>query len=182
MNAPGEDVVVIHIGEHDIRVPVRYEEDGFVLTLPTGSVAASGRLLDGGKLRATVGARRLHADMVRDGYELDVFYSGQHLRVRCEDRDQPGIREDTGPGLLVAPMPGRVISVLVDRDSSVEKGQALMVIEAMKMEHTIRAPVDGTVTAVSFGEGDLVEEGVELLAIAPAFEISATYRTARTSK
>jgi len=43
-----------------------------------------------------------------------------------------------------------------------------MVIEAMKMEHTIHAPVDGTVTAVSFGEGDLVEEGVELLVIAPA--------------
>jgi 3-methylcrotonyl-CoA carboxylase alpha subunit len=65
-------------------------------------------------------------------------------------------------------MPGRVIAVLVDRDSSVEKGQALMVIEAMKMEHTIHAPVDGTVTAVSFDEGDLVEEGVELFTIAPA--------------
>lgn len=96
------------------------------------------------------------------------FFFGQHLRVRCEDRDQPGIREDAASGLLVAPMPGRVASVLVDRDCSVEKGQALMVIEAMKMEHTIHALVDGTVTAVSFGEGDLVEEGVEPLVIAPA--------------
>jgi 3-methylcrotonyl-CoA carboxylase alpha subunit len=67
-------------------------------------------------------------------------------------------------------MPGRVISVLVDRDSIVETGQALMVIEAMKMEHTIHALVDGTVTAVSFREGDLVEEGVELLVIEPATE------------
>ena len=58
-----------------------------------------------------------------------------------------------------------MISVLVDADSGVRKGQALMVIEAMKMEHTIHAPADGTVTAVAFGEGDLVEEGVELLAI-----------------
>ncbi len=167
-NAPGEDVVVLHIGERDIRVPVRYEGDGFVLTLPASTVAAHGRLLDNGEMRATIGARRLHVDVVRDDNNLDVFFAGKHLRVRCEDRDQPGIREDAASGLLVAPMPGRVISVLVDRDSSVEKGQALMVIEAMKMEHTIHAPVDGTVTAVSFGEGDLVEEGVELLVIAPA--------------
>ncbi|GMQ75763.1 MAG: acetyl/propionyl/methylcrotonyl-CoA carboxylase subunit alpha [Gammaproteobacteria bacterium] len=167
-NAPGEDVVVLHVGEHDIRVPVRYEEDGFVLTLATGNVAARGRLLDDGELRATIGTRRLHVDVVRDGNELDVFFPGQHLRARCQDRDQPGVREDAGSGLLVAPMPGRVISVLVDRDANVEKGQALMIIEAMKMEHTIHAPVDGTVTAVSFAEGDLVEEGAELLAVVPA--------------
>jgi 3-methylcrotonyl-CoA carboxylase alpha subunit len=96
------------------------------------------------------------------------------IATRCEDRDHPGIHEDTASGLLVAPMPGRVIAVLVDRNSSVQKGQALMVIEAMKMEHTIHAPAAGTVTAVSFGEGDLVEEGVELLAIAPAGETEQT--------
>ena len=168
LNAPGEDVVVLHVGERDIRVPIRCEGDGFVLTLPTGAVAAHGRLLDDRGLRATIGAQRLHADVVRDGNDLDVFFSGRHMRVRCEDRDQPGTREDAASGLLVAPMPGRVISVLVERDSSVAKGQALMVIEAMKMEHTIQAPVEGTVTAVAFREGDLVEEGVELLAITPA--------------
>ena len=58
-NAAGEDVVVLHIGERDVRVPVRYDEDGFVLTLPTGIVVARGRLLDNGELRATIGARRL---------------------------------------------------------------------------------------------------------------------------
>ena len=167
-NVLAEDIVVLHVGERDIRVPVRYEEDGFVLALATGSVGARGRLLDNGELRVTIGARRLQVDVVRDGHDLDVFYSGRHLRVRCEDRDRPSAREDAGTGLMVAPMPGRVIAVLVDRDSNVEKGQALMVIEAMKMEHTIHAPVDGTVTAVSFDEGDLVEEGVELFTIAPA--------------
>jgi len=167
-NAPGEDVVVLHVDERDVRVPVRYEGDGFVLTLPTGAIAAHGRLLDNGELRAVIGARQFHVDVVRDGNDLDVFFTGKHLRVRCEDRDHPGVHEDVASGLLVAPMPGRVISVLVDRDSIVETGQALMVIEAMKMEHTIHAPVDGTVTAISFGEGDLVEEGVELLEIIAA--------------
>jgi 3-methylcrotonyl-CoA carboxylase alpha subunit len=166
--APGEDVIVIHIGERKCRIAVRYEADGFGLMLPSGPVAARGRLLDDGRLTASIGNRQLHADVVRDGNDLDVFFAGQHLRVRCEDRDQPGAPEDVVSGRLVAPMPGRVISVLVDRNSNVHKGQALMVIEAMKMEHTIHAPADGTVTAVSFGEGDVVEEGVELLAITPS--------------
>ena len=116
-------------------------------------------------LIANFGTRRLRAEVLRDVNDLDLFYSGQHLRVRSADRDRPATRKDAAAGLLVAPMPGRVIAVLVNRDASIEKGQALMVIEAMKMEHTIHAPADGTVTAVCFGEGDLVEEGVELLSI-----------------
>jgi 3-methylcrotonyl-CoA carboxylase alpha subunit len=167
LNASGEDVVVLYIGERACRVPVRYEADGFVLTLQSGAVVANGRLLGGGQLIATIGNRRLRADVVRDGNILDVFVSGSQLRVRCENRDKPGARDDAVSGLLVAPMPGRVISVLVERNSSVEKGQALIVIEAMKMEHTIRAPTDGTVTAISYAEGDLVDEGVELLTLAP---------------
>jgi len=171
LNVPGEDVVVVHLGEREVRVPVVYESDGFLLTLPSGQISAHGRLLDDGhddgRLLATLGSRRLRADVIRDGEDLDVFFSGAHVRMRCEDRDQPALRHEAAAGRLVAPMPGRVIAVLVDRDACVEKGQALMVIEAMKMEHTIHAPADGKVTAVSFGEGDLVEEGVELLAITP---------------
>ena len=155
------------MGKRECRVPVRYEDSGFTLMLPSGNILASGHLQDDGQLTATIGDRRLRADVVREGNNLDIFFAGQHLRMACEDRDQPAGRHDSVSGLLVAPMPGRVISVLVDSDSSVEKGQALMVIEAMKMEHTIHAPANGTVTAVSYGEGDLVEEGVELLAISP---------------
>ena len=165
LNAPGEDVIVIDIGDREYRVLARYAADGFTLSLPSGAVPVRGRLLDNGRLTATVSDRQLHADVVRDGNHLDVFYAGRHQRMRCQDRDQPGAHEDNASGRLVAPMPGRVISVLVDRDAEVEKGQALMVIEAMKMEHTINAPADGIVTALSFAEGDLVDEGVELLVI-----------------
>jgi 3-methylcrotonyl-CoA carboxylase alpha subunit len=167
LNAPGEDIVVLFIGEREYRVPVRYQAGGFALTLPSGNVEASGRLLDGGALVATIGNRQLRADVVRDGNSLEVFLPGSHLRVRCEDRDRPGSRDESVSGLLLAPMPGRVISVLVKPDSSVAKGQALMIIEAMKMEHTIRAPSDGTVSTIAYAEGDLVDEGVELLTLAP---------------
>ena len=64
-------------------------------------------------------------------------------------------------------MPGRVISVLVQPGDDVAKGQPLMIIEAMKMEHTIRAPGNATVATLTYAEGDLVDEGVELLTLTP---------------
>ena len=63
-------------------------------------------------------------------------------------------------------MPGRVIQLLVGVGDLVRRGELLMIIEAMKMEHVVAAPVDGTVEAVRFAVGDLVEEGAELIALA----------------
>jgi 3-methylcrotonyl-CoA carboxylase alpha subunit len=63
----------------------------------------------------------------------------------------------------MAPMPGSVVEVLVQAGATVEKGAALIILEAMKMEHTIRAPSAGTVKAVFFARGDQVTEGVNLL-------------------
>ena len=66
-------------------------------------------------------------------------------------------------GRLTAPMPGKVISFAVKAGDSVSKGQALAVMEAMKMEHTIAAPADGVVAELMYGPGDQVAEGAELL-------------------
>jgi len=52
----------------------------------------------------------------------------------------------------------------------VRRGEPLMIIEAMKMEHTVAAPVDGTIEAVRFGVGDLVEEGAELITLAAPWD------------
>src|SRR6202030_4396193 len=76
--------------------------------------------------------------------------------------------EDPTAGRLTAPMPGRVTQLMGEPGTSVRRGQPLIVIEAMKMEHTVTAPADGVVEAVRFAPGDLVEEGVELIALAQA--------------
>jgi 3-methylcrotonyl-CoA carboxylase alpha subunit len=63
-------------------------------------------------------------------------------------------------------MPGRVRRVLVVGGAAVERGQPLLVLEAMKMEHSIRAPRDGVVRRVCVAEGELVDAGVELVELA----------------
>ncbi|MBL0917306.1 MAG: biotin/lipoyl-binding protein [Hydrogenophaga sp.] len=71
-------------------------------------------------------------------------------------------------GRLTAPMPGKVVSFAVKAGDAVKKGQPLAVMEAMKMEHTIAAPADGTVAELLYAPGDQVAEGAELLKLQAA--------------
>ena len=62
-------------------------------------------------------------------------------------------------------MPGKVIEIFVKPNQKVKKGDRLLILEAMKMEHTIRAPIDGVVKSIFCQTGSLVEEGSELLTL-----------------
>ena len=64
---------------------------------------------------------------------------------------------------IKTPMPGSVIKVMVSAGDVVEKGAPLMILTAMKMEHIIRAQMDGTIESVGFNEGDFVEDGKILI-------------------
>ena len=72
--------------------------------------------------------------------------------------------ENAAPGgRLTAPMPGKLVALLAQRGDVVKAGQPLALMEAMKMEHTIAAPRDGTVAELLYAVGDQVAEGAELL-------------------
>jgi biotin carboxyl carrier protein len=75
-------------------------------------------------------------------------------------RKKKGAKEE---GSLTSPMPGKVLKVFVKAGDEVKAGQSLMVMEAMKMEHTIKSAHEGVVEEVHYSEGDLVEGGVQLL-------------------
>lgn len=76
--------------------------------------------------------------------------------------------ETAGAGGLRSPMPGKIVSVFVKPGQKVAKGTPLMIMEAMKMEHTIVAPSDGAVSVVSYAVGTQIEEGVSLVEFDPA--------------
>jgi 3-methylcrotonyl-CoA carboxylase alpha subunit len=73
------------------------------------------------------------------------------------------VERERHDGGLISPMPGQVLQVMVAPGAEVKRGQPLLIVEAMKMEHTILAPMDGVVEEVCFGSGERVSEGAQLL-------------------
>lgn len=108
-----------------------------------------------------------HATVVHHATHVHVFEAGTVYVLGTDDPARYGdTSDDAHHGGLVAPMPGKIIAVDVNTGDAVKAGQRLMVMEAMKMEHAIVAPADGTVEEIFFTVGDQVEEGVELIALA----------------
>ena len=102
--------------------------------------------------------------VVVEGDDLHFWYP-HHVILSIYDPVAKVMADENPDTGLQAPMPGMVLSVLVEAGAEIESGQPLMVLEAMKMEHTIVAGHEGTVTEIFYGEGDTVTEGDELLAI-----------------
>jgi 3-methylcrotonyl-CoA carboxylase alpha subunit len=119
-----------------------------------------------GRLDIALDGVRRAVRVLEDGAALAVFIAGASWQLDEIDPLAPPAGADVTAGRLTAPMPGRVVQLMVAAGDPVHRGQPMMVVEAMKMEHTIAAPRDGTVAAVHYAPGDLVEEGAELIALA----------------
>ena len=106
----------------------------------------------------------------RDKHVL-IFVKGPYQQrvIHVLPMDEAGIVEKAQTGLS-APMPGTIIKILADKGDAVIEGQTLMILEAMKMEHTILAPYTGTVSNVYYQEGDQVDENTELFEMVPTEE------------
>jgi 3-methylcrotonyl-CoA carboxylase alpha subunit len=106
---------------------------------------------------------RLGAHIYRRGETVFVFARQGATQITVIDQLAHAGEAHGEAGRLTAPMPGKVVSFAVKAGDKVSKGQALAVMEAMKMEHTIAAPADGVVQEVLYAPGDQVTEGAELL-------------------
>ncbi|TBV72849.1 acetyl/propionyl/methylcrotonyl-CoA carboxylase subunit alpha [Pseudoxanthomonas winnipegensis] len=99
-----------------------------------------------------------------EGTQL-LFDAGQAWPVAVPALGEAGAAGETGDGALLAPMPGRIVAVQVVQGEQVTRGQALVVLEAMKMEQTLQSPFAGTVRELSVQVGAQVSEGKVLLVI-----------------
>jgi acetyl/propionyl-CoA carboxylase alpha subunit len=116
-----------------------------------------------GVLEVWLAGQHHRAAFIRDGDRLLVWLAGRTFSF--ERAAAASARAAEHAGSLAAPMPGRVRRTLVKEGEAVEKGQVVLILEAMKMEHAIRAPAAGVVARFFHGEGDLVDAGTELAVI-----------------
>jgi 3-methylcrotonyl-CoA carboxylase alpha subunit len=106
--------------------------------------------------------------VLRDGDVFHVFANGAHYQLAWNDPMAHAGETESEGGRLTAPMPGKVVAVLAAKGQEVKKGEPLVIMEAMKMEHTIAAPHDGVVDDILYGVGDQVADGAPLLAFKTA--------------
>ena len=92
-----------------------------------------------------------------------MFVDGHLHRLTLVDPLAHAADDEHRGGHLTAPMSGTIVAVLVKAGDAVTKGAPLLILEAMKMEHTVIAPAAGTVSAVHYRQGDQVSEGVDLI-------------------
>ncbi|MFN8791645.1 MAG: biotin/lipoyl-containing protein [Bdellovibrionales bacterium] len=101
------------------------------------------------------------------GSQLWVHVNGKTFKVEPDSGLKKGRKrqESSGQNQVAAPMPGKVTKVLVTNSQSVKKGQAVLVMEAMKMEYTLKADQEGQIKAVKTQAGDQVALGQVLVEI-----------------
>ncbi|MER2526836.1 MAG: acetyl/propionyl/methylcrotonyl-CoA carboxylase subunit alpha [Candidatus Competibacter denitrificans] len=167
LNSRAEHRLLFRAGEMEKLVRVGYVEGGYAqgyrLGLEGQEALVRGELGPNNTLWAELDGLRVNATVVVAGERRYVFLHGRAWPLsRLDPLYYSG--EGGGPeGGLLAPMPGNIIALLAPVGVKVEKGTPLLILEAMKMEHTITAPAAGTVKAFRFAVGDQVGDGVELV-------------------
>jgi 3-methylcrotonyl-CoA carboxylase alpha subunit len=165
LNQAAEHRFTLKIGDesHVVSVTVNSATDSsFNIRSGDVSYTANGSLA-GRILKANIDGHKLTATVSAHNGSYSLFSNARTVHFSIVGHDLGDNSNDAGENQLLAPMNGTVVSHLVDAGSIVSKGTPLMIMEAMKMEHTIRAPADGTVTVFYFQAGELVSGGAELI-------------------
>lgn len=166
MNIAARRTVSFRVGETQVDVGVAYADEDWQLTLRNDTLLARGRLLAHDRLAVELEDRRLMASVVAVAEKRHVFVnSGTYV---IERHDPLHLVEAGGAqgGGLTAPMPGKVVALLA-QPGPVAKGTPLLILEAMKMEHTITAPKQGNLKGFRYAVGEQVADGAELVDFAP---------------
>ena len=124
-------------------------------------------VIDKNQLISNINGHRMLANVNahQDGYS--VFCNGKVMRFKSLQADLGDTQDNATDTGFIAPMNGTVVAILVEPNQQVEQGETLMVMEAMKMEHSLKAPTAGCVGEFYFKAGELVDGGDELLSFQP---------------
>ena len=168
LNATAHRTLCFRLDDIEKTVAVAYRGPAYTLTVDGRTVEARGERDPRGPMRVELDGTRMDATVVVAGEKRHVFLNGRAWPLANIDPLHHGADASGTEGGLLAPMPGKVIALVAQPGATVAKGAPLLILEAMKMEHTITAPGDGTVHAFRFEVGDQVGDGDELVEFEPA--------------
>lgn len=167
LNQPAVHSGAIVLNGTEYDVPVVEAGSGgrrrFRITAAGKTVLAIGEL-DGNELYADIDGHRQRVTVVPHDGQYTLFSQRGAMRFALARPDYGEDDAQSAAAAFAAPMPGVIVRLLAETGAQVEKNQPLLIMEAMKMEHTIRAPADGRVVAYHFQAGEQVGGGEELLA------------------
>lgn len=152
--------------EGDRRHALSLRCDGPVWRVEVGGRDIPVRLepIRDGRVAAEVNGQRLRGHAAIRGGRVEIALGARRLAFARPDAAGSGDRAGAG-GRVLAPMPGLIREVLVEEGATVTKGQTLAILEAMKMQHRISAPCDGSVTRLATSAGDQVAAGHVLMCV-----------------
>ena len=163
LNGSSHRTFLFEVDGEQVSVAIRTNHQQLTLILAQKEWSFSYAIERDG-LSVTLDGYRVLGQVAR--FQQDFFLAGPHrLAATLVDPLARASASEAEPGRLTAPMPGKVVALLVHAGSRVERGQPLLVMEAMKMEHTIAAPASGTVTELLYQVGDQVSDGAPLLTL-----------------
>jgi 3-methylcrotonyl-CoA carboxylase alpha subunit len=168
INANGQRRLMLRCGEVEKTAGALPAGDGFSLVLDDETTHATAIRQENDSLLIDLGGRRLSPTVIVAGEKRYVFLDGKSFVFAVVDPLHHAGGGDGAEGGLSAPMPGKIIALVAQAGESVKKGAPLLILEAMKMEHTIHAPADGVVKRFCFAAGEQVSDGAELVEFEPS--------------
>jgi 3-methylcrotonyl-CoA carboxylase alpha subunit len=152
----------------DEQYPVAIEQLGrgstirYVIRSGDRTIQAQGNIV-GNELHADIDGHRMRASVGENNTTYSLYTQENAMQFSLIEADLGDEDAGEGAGALEAPMNGTIVEIVASLGATVKKGDTLLIMEAMKMEHTIRAPEDGQVIEFYYQVGDLVSGGAEML-------------------
>ena len=163
---------MVNVSGKEFDIELEYRSEKYYATVNGEEIEISSFILGESRSLMLIGGRSLEVDVRANGYDSrkTVFIKGQEIAVDIEDYHLARLRKTAGMAsggavekAIKAPMPGLILDVKVAVGDKISRGQAVMIVEAMKMENIIKSLADGVVREINVENGKSVEKGDTLL-------------------
>lgn len=156
-----------NLGGIEVTREIEVQEDQVILRTPQGDKVLKLLHHQGPHLWVRWGGKTYQAWRVDDGEGWHLVFLGISWRITQVQQKTVQKSVASKDGQIKPPMPGTVVKILVKEGEEVKKGQPLIILESMKMEHPVEAPMDGKVKKLGVKAGDLAELNTLLLEMEP---------------